>query len=163
MSDPRAMADTLIRAERARTPVFPFTRTNPFLSTDTAYEAQHLVVEHRLQNGERLVGIELGSTSRVKREALGIQQPVYGRAEPGRTRRWRVRPGGQAESDARLLPNAPINSASRVCEVIVASGSGRSVIAMTSSGAHRRATSRSPSRTVRSEPTIAASSIASTR
>jgi 2-keto-4-pentenoate hydratase len=86
MSDPRAMADTLIEAERSRTPVQPFTRTNPFLSTDTAYKAQQLFVEHRLQNGERLVGVKLGLTSRVKREALGIPEPVYGRLTSGMLR-----------------------------------------------------------------------------
>lgn len=83
MTDPRAMADALIEAERTREPVVPFTRAHPFLSVETAYKAQQLFVEHRLQNGEGLVGVKLGFTSRVKREALGIHEPVYGRLTSG--------------------------------------------------------------------------------
>jgi 2-oxo-3-hexenedioate decarboxylase len=83
VTDARAIADTLIEAERTRTPVVPFTRTYPFLDAETAYKAQRLFVEHRLQAGENLVGAKLGLTSRVKREALGIHQPVYGRLTSG--------------------------------------------------------------------------------
>jgi 2-oxo-3-hexenedioate decarboxylase len=86
MTDPRAIADTLIEAERTRTPVVPFTRAHPFLSVETAYKAQQLFIEHRLQNGEGLVGVKLGLTSRVKREALGIHEPVYGRLTSGMLR-----------------------------------------------------------------------------
>jgi 2-keto-4-pentenoate hydratase len=77
------MADVLIGAERTRTPVVPFTRADPFLSVETAYKAQQLFVEHRLQNGEGLLGVKLGFTSRVKREALGIHEPIYGRLTSG--------------------------------------------------------------------------------
>ena len=83
MTDARAIADTLIEAERTRTPVVPFTRAYPFLDAETAYKAQWLFVEHRLQAGESLVGAKLGLTSRVKRDALGIDQPVYGRLTSG--------------------------------------------------------------------------------
>ena len=83
MTDPQVMADALIRAERERTPVLPFTHANPFLDVETAYQAQSLVVEHRLQAGERLLGIKMGLTSRVKRLALGIHEPVYGRLTTG--------------------------------------------------------------------------------
>ena len=83
MSDPRAIADTLIKAEYTRTPIAPFTRKNPFLSVATAYEAQALFVEHRLQAGERVVGAKLGLTSRVKRKALNIHEPVFGRLTSG--------------------------------------------------------------------------------
>ena len=50
---------------------------------ETAYKAQALVVEHRLQAGERLLGVKLGLTSKVKRLALGIHEPVYGRLTTG--------------------------------------------------------------------------------
>ena len=55
----------------------------PFLDVETAYKAQSLVVEHRLEAGERLIGAKLGLTSRVKRQALGIHEPVYGRLTSG--------------------------------------------------------------------------------
>jgi 2-keto-4-pentenoate hydratase len=79
VTDPRAIADALITAERDRTPIAPFTSVNPFLDTDTGYKAQALVVEQRLQAGEHLIGAKLGFTSKVKRLALGINEPVYGR------------------------------------------------------------------------------------
>jgi 2-oxo-3-hexenedioate decarboxylase len=76
---PHAIAAALVAAERDRAPIAPFTRTQPFLSARTAYEAQSLFVEHRLTAGEQVVGAKLGLTSKVKRLALGIDQPIYGR------------------------------------------------------------------------------------
>ena len=35
------------------------------------------------QNGERVIGAKLGMTSKVKRDALGIHEPVYGRLTSG--------------------------------------------------------------------------------
>src|SRR4029077_1196317 len=76
---PTAIADAPITARRDPPPIPPFISANPFLDADTAYKAQALVVEHRLQAGEHLIGAKLGFTSRVKRLALGINEPVYGR------------------------------------------------------------------------------------
>lgn len=83
MTDPQRLAEILLDAERRRTPVPPVTRKYPFLDLDTAYKAQALVVEHRLQAGERVIGAKLGMTSAVKRRALGIHEPVYGRLTSG--------------------------------------------------------------------------------
>ena len=66
----RKIADALIRARLDRTPVAPFTR-NHLPRVDTAYKAQALVVEHRLQAGEHIIGAKLGLTSRVKRAGAG--------------------------------------------------------------------------------------------
>jgi 2-keto-4-pentenoate hydratase len=79
----RRIADALIRAQIDRAPIAPFTRKMPFLRVDTAYEAQSLVVEHHLQAGDRIIGAKLGLTSRVKRQALGIDEPVFGRLTSG--------------------------------------------------------------------------------
>jgi len=78
MIDARVMAEQLIEAERSRTPIAPFTHAYPFLDAETAYKAQWHVVEHRLAGGEELAGAKLGLTSRVKRDALGIHEPLYG-------------------------------------------------------------------------------------
>ena len=83
MTDPQQIADVLLDAERRRSPVTPLTRTYPFLDMDTAYKAQSLVVEHRLRAGEHPVGAKLGMTSAVKRRALGIHEPAYGRLTSG--------------------------------------------------------------------------------
>jgi 2-oxo-3-hexenedioate decarboxylase len=78
MIDSHAMAERLIEAERTRMPITPFTHAYPFLDAETAYKAQWHVVEHRLAGGEELSGAKLGLTSRVKRDALGINEPLYG-------------------------------------------------------------------------------------
>jgi 2-oxo-3-hexenedioate decarboxylase len=83
VTDPQTIAEVLLDAERRRTPVAPLTRRYPFLDLDTAYKAQAHVVEHRLRAGERVVGAKLGMTSAVKRRALGIHEPVYGRLTSG--------------------------------------------------------------------------------
>jgi 2-keto-4-pentenoate hydratase len=70
------MADALLAAERDRAPIRPFSKRNPFLSNDVAYATQELLVGRR---GGEVVGIKLGMTSKVKRDALGIREPVYGR------------------------------------------------------------------------------------
>jgi 2-oxo-3-hexenedioate decarboxylase len=73
----------LVSAERERKPIVPFSRAQPFLGAGTAYEVQSLFVGHRLQDGERVIGAKLGLTSKVKRDALGIHEPVYGRLASG--------------------------------------------------------------------------------
>jgi 2-oxo-3-hexenedioate decarboxylase len=78
MIDVRAIAEKLIEAERNRAPLIPFTHKYPFLDAETAYQAQWRVVQHRLAGGEEVAGAKLGLTSRVKRDALGINEPVYG-------------------------------------------------------------------------------------
>lgn len=83
MSTAPAIADALVRAERERTPIVPFTRAQPFLGAATAYEAQSLFIGHRLRAGEQVIGAKLGMTSAVKRAALGIGEPVYGRLTSG--------------------------------------------------------------------------------
>ena len=83
MTDAQEMADALVAARDTAPPSHPSRRRNPFLDVETAYKAQALVVEHRLQGGERLIGTKLGLTSRVERLALGIHQPVYGRLTSG--------------------------------------------------------------------------------
>jgi 2-keto-4-pentenoate hydratase len=83
VTSPRAIADTLIAAERDRRPIAPFTRKLPFFDVRTAYAAQALVVEHRIGAGEHLIGAKLGMTSAVKRKALNIHEPVFGRLTSG--------------------------------------------------------------------------------
>ena len=76
--DPDYIAGELIRAERERTAIPAFTRRFPFLITRRAYQAQELVVGHRLAGGETLVGAKLGLTSRIMQQAVNVHEPVYG-------------------------------------------------------------------------------------
>lgn len=98
MTDPQSIADELIEAERRRRPIEPLTRRYPFMDVETAYKAQALLVEHRLRSGERAIGAKLGMTSAVKRHALGIHEPVYGRLTSGM-----VVPFGEPVSLAELI------------------------------------------------------------
>jgi 2-oxo-3-hexenedioate decarboxylase len=79
MTTPEQMSAALVDAQHRRAPISAFTRVNPFLSVETAYQAQSMVVEHHVRSGDRVVGAKLGLTSKVKRLALGIDEPVYGR------------------------------------------------------------------------------------
>jgi 2-oxo-3-hexenedioate decarboxylase len=76
--DARSIADALIVAEQERTAIAPFTDTTPDLDADTGYQAQRMVVQHRLDRGERVIGAKLGLTSRAKQEAMGVHEPLYG-------------------------------------------------------------------------------------
>ena len=76
--DARSIADALIVAERERKAISPFTDAAPGLDAETAYRAQRMLVQHRLDAGERIIGAKLGLTSRAKQEAMGVHEPLYG-------------------------------------------------------------------------------------
>ena len=78
MIDAAEIAKQLILAEQERRAIAPFTHLNPELDTDTAYAAQRIVVQARLDNGERIIGAKLGLTSRVKQKAMGVDSPLFG-------------------------------------------------------------------------------------
>ena len=121
MSTPQLMAEALRAAARDRTPIRPFSKQNPFLSTAVGYATQELVVGDR-----RVVGIKLGMTSKVKRDALGIREPVYGRI----TEDMLVPPGQpitvaelihpRAEPELALVVGRPIPPGADVAAVLAA-------------------------------------------
>jgi len=120
-TDPRTMAAALLAAARDRTPIRPFSKQNPFLSTAVGYATQELVV-----GDKRVVGIKLGMTSKVKRDALGIREPVYGRI----TEDMLVPPGQpitvaelihpRAEPELALVVGRPIPPGADVAAVLAA-------------------------------------------
>jgi 2-keto-4-pentenoate hydratase len=115
------MAQELLAAARNRTPIRPFTKRNPFLSTAVGYATQELVV-----GDERVVGFKLGMTSKVKRDALGIREPVYGRitadmvVPPGQpiTVAELIHP--RAEPELALVIGRPIPPGADVATVLAA-------------------------------------------
>jgi 2-oxo-3-hexenedioate decarboxylase len=76
--DARLIADALIVAEQERKPIAPFTDADPGLDAETGYRVQRLIIEQRLDGGERVIGAKLGLTSRAKQEAMGVHEPLYG-------------------------------------------------------------------------------------
>lgn len=127
MTDARAMADALIAARRDRTPIPPFTRNNPFLHVETAYKTQALVVEDHLEAGECIIGAKLGLTSKVKRNALGIHEPVYGRLTSGMV----VASGESLSLDDLIHPRAEPEIALLVGRTIHAPTTAAHVLAAT--------------------------------
>jgi 2-oxo-3-hexenedioate decarboxylase len=102
MTAASSMAEALIAAERDRQPIVPFTRGQPFLTADMAYQAQAQFVAHRVAAGERVIGVKLGMTTKVKRVALGIHEPIYGRLTSGMI----LDPGEPVPLDKLIHPRA---------------------------------------------------------
>ena len=79
MTAAQAMADALVSAERERRRSFYLGRAPPqFLGAGTAYEARQCPCSSGAggRRRERVIGAKLGLTSKVKRAALGIHEPV---------------------------------------------------------------------------------------
>jgi 2-oxo-3-hexenedioate decarboxylase len=84
--DLEALATTLADAERDRRTVAQLTAATPDLSLDAAYEIQRINFERRLAAGDQPIGYKLGLTSRAKQEAMGVDQPLWGRLSAGMLR-----------------------------------------------------------------------------
>ena len=126
MTDPRTMADALLAAERERRPIRPFSRRNPFLDAAVGYAAQELLVGTKRGEGKQVVGIKLGMTSKVKRDALGIREPVYGRiaadmlVPSGQPLRVAELIHPRAEPELALVVGRPIPPGASVAAVLAA-------------------------------------------
>ncbi|WP_209306392.1 fumarylacetoacetate hydrolase family protein [Blastococcus sp. CT_GayMR19] len=77
--DAQGIADILIAAERDRKGIAQISDDHPDVDTATAYRAQQLFVQSKLDAGETFVGYKLGLTSRNKQQAMGLDAPLYGR------------------------------------------------------------------------------------
>jgi 2-oxo-3-hexenedioate decarboxylase len=81
--DAQGIADILIAAERERKGIAQISDEYPDVDVDTAYQAQKLFVQSKLDAGETFVGWKLGLTSRNKQQAMGLAAPLYGRVTSG--------------------------------------------------------------------------------
>lgn len=68
----------LLQAETSQISVSPLTELYPDLTVDEAYHIQLRMIEHKLQNGQRIVGKKIGLTSLAMQKLLGVDQPDYG-------------------------------------------------------------------------------------
>jgi 2-oxo-3-hexenedioate decarboxylase len=73
------IAQILIAGERDRKEVPQISETYGDADLATAYLAQKVFVQSKLDAGDRLVGYKLGLTSRNKQRAMGVDAPLYGR------------------------------------------------------------------------------------
>ena len=77
------IADTLVTSERERKGIAQFSDEHPDIPVETAYAAQKLFVQSKLDAGETFAGWKLGLTSRNKQQAMGLDAPLYGRVTSG--------------------------------------------------------------------------------
>ncbi len=75
----REIADIIIDAESSRKGIDQISEAHPDIPVETAYEAQKLFVQNKLDAGDSFVGWKLGLTSRNKQRAMGLAAPLYGR------------------------------------------------------------------------------------
>lgn len=71
-------AKRLLEAERNRTPVSPLTGEWPAIDIPTAYTIQLKSIEQKLAEGQKVVGMKIGLTSKAMQQMLGVHQPDYG-------------------------------------------------------------------------------------
>ncbi|HEY5754792.1 MAG TPA: fumarylacetoacetate hydrolase family protein [Steroidobacter sp.] len=76
--DIRRLATLLDDAARNATAVAQISATEA-LTLEQAYEIQRQSVERRIARGERRVGTNMGFTSRVKMEQMGVSEHIWGR------------------------------------------------------------------------------------
>ena len=68
----------LAQADRSRAPCDPVRPYLEPLGLDSAYAVQSLLIEARLDAGQRIVGHKVGLTSVSVQQQLGVDQPDYG-------------------------------------------------------------------------------------
>lgn len=78
MLDVDKWSDYLLRAESLQRPVAPITDSARDLTPAAAYDVQARTIASKILAGEYVVGAKLGLTSKAKRDAMGVDEPVYG-------------------------------------------------------------------------------------
>jgi 2-oxo-3-hexenedioate decarboxylase len=67
----------LVDAERDRREVDPFAAKHK-VSVEAAYAIQDEIVNYKIANGDRLIGMKLGLTSKIKQQVMNVDEPGYG-------------------------------------------------------------------------------------
>lgn len=77
-TDITKIAKQLYDAERGRYEIDPISAANPGMRVEDSYAVQKKIVEMRLADGEKLVGMKIGLTSKAMQKTIGIDVPDYG-------------------------------------------------------------------------------------
>ena len=96
------VAIMLDSAVRTATPITQLSELGIRLDLPAAYTLQHMLVERRLQRGERLIGIKMGFTSRAKMAQMGVSDLIWGRL----TDAMQIREGTRIKIDDYIHPRA---------------------------------------------------------
>lgn len=78
VTDPVAKAKVLYEARRTRTPIAPFTDTEPHLDMADGYAIQQELVRLLLADGDEIIGHKVGLTSRPMQRMIGVDSPDHG-------------------------------------------------------------------------------------
>lgn len=71
-------AEMLLKAERTKTPIAPFTSSTETITVDDAYAIQLYQIQQRLDEGAVAKGLKIGLTSKAMQEMLNVHTPDYG-------------------------------------------------------------------------------------
>lgn len=72
------IVEYLYSAEKERREVVKVTERYPQLSFSDAYAIQEKLIERRVQDGSRKIGLKLGLTSKAKQQMMGVHEAIYG-------------------------------------------------------------------------------------
>lgn len=72
------LAAQLSRAESSRKGIVPFTKEDPDLSLEEAYQVQLVGIRKKEKDGQRITGKKIGLTSEAMQQMLGVDEPDYG-------------------------------------------------------------------------------------
>ena len=78
MTTAQQRAEALYAARRDRSPIEPFTDTDPGMTADDAYAVQTCFASMLLADGDAISGYKLGLTSKAMQQMMGISDPDYG-------------------------------------------------------------------------------------
>ena len=113
-----ALGDALLKALRSRRPIAPFGEARGLTIAD-AYAVSRRLLEHRLAEGERLVGKKIGVTSEAVQSMLDVRQPDFGYL----TDAMQYENGAQLPiSTVCIQPRAEGELAFRLCSDLVGPG-----------------------------------------
>lgn len=76
--DIQKIAEELYQAERGRYEIDKISAAHPGMRVEDSYEVQKKLVQMRLEDGEKLIGMKIGLTSKAMQETIGIDVPDYG-------------------------------------------------------------------------------------
>lgn len=77
MSFITSAADRLHTAALTRTPIEQLSFNQQF-TLEEAYQIQHKLIEHRLSQGHKLIGVKMGFTSEAKMKQMGVSDMIMG-------------------------------------------------------------------------------------
>ena len=71
-------SEALYECLRGRTTMPPITDTESEVSVEDAYQISRLLLQRRLDDGEKVVGKKIGITSKAVQDMLGVHEPDFG-------------------------------------------------------------------------------------